>query len=194
MHNKKAINKFLAIILMSILICSFLAVTTFAEETTEVRYATAEDVNLVFDKYLDNFYFTPLPESDTVTKSELYNTMLDTYDEDYPFIPHLKLKLPIRILLDLKNYPKDLITEDDLYMYLDEFEKSSDNPIRVKFVGDLPFWGSILLIMILLGGFCIPSTPNIPNYDYWLEKISVSLSSVTENISSIKETFKSRKR
>lgn len=196
MHNKKAIKKFFAIILMSILMCSFFAVTTFAEETSEVRYATAEDVNLVFGKYVNIYYFTPLSESDTVTKSKLYKTMVDTYNKFASVIPDLKEELPVRILLDLKNHPKDLITEDDLFMYLDEFEKSNDT-IRVKFVGDEYFWVSIIIIIFLFGmtcSICTSSTNDIPNYNNVFGEIQKSMRSITDNLSSIKEIIKSKKR
>lgn len=196
MHNKKAIKKFFAIILMSILMCSFFAVTTFAEETNEVRYATSEDVNLVFGKYVNIYYFTPLSESDTVTKSKLYKTMVDTYNKFASVIPDLKEELPVRILLDLKNHPKDLITEDDLFMYLDEFEKSNDT-IRVKFVGDEYFWVSIIIIIFLFGmtcSICTSQTNDIPNYSNIFGEIQKSMRSITDNLSSIKEIIKFKKR
>lgn len=185
MHNKKAIKKFIAIILMSILMCSFFAVITFAEETSEVRYVTSEDVNLVFDKYLTSSYFTPLSDSDTVTKSKLYKNMVNTLKNNYSTM-NLNDELPIRIVLDLTNYPNDMITEDDLFMYIDEFKKEEGQVVQIKFYVDSFSLFYLITIMLLFALICKPSIPDIPNYSSILRNIELNLSSIKDSVFSKK--------
>jgi len=183
MHNKKTIQKFSAIILISMLICLFFSVTSFAEETAKVRYVTSREVNLVFDKYLENTSFDPLSDSNTVTKSELYNAIRGNFGSEDTFVK----KLPTKIVLDLTTYPEELITENNLFMYIDEFEKVNNNQVRVKFVGDSDFWLSIILIMLLFAAICKTSTPHIPDYREKLWDIDKTLISIKEAINSKKK-------
>ena len=143
-YNRCFIRKTITVLLMSVVF-----LTTFAQETqtvhteeSEIRYVTSSDVNLVFNKYVTDF--KDLPDSTTVTKSQLYEAISNSSEENEP-----ENILPLKIVLELRNHPEDLITENDLNMYIDELEECEANRELEDF-SDEVFWYVVALAIFII--------------------------------------------
>ena len=124
------------------------SIVVFAEETQandveKSRYASSEEVFIVFEPYLN--WFNPdgeakLKEVDTVKKSYLYSLIKSG---------HYEKDLPTKIRLDLLNNPEDLITEQELLKYIDEIKENKVNETNVTVSFTPFFW----IVAILFGVF-----------------------------------------
>lgn len=163
-------RKILISLIISIFIISAFSITAFAQGThqvhtdvNETKYVSSSDVNLVFDN-VD--YFDSLPDSKTITKSELYENLSHC-------------KIPTRIVLDLKINSEDLITEDDLLMYLEELEKENIQSFWKGFAKTSAIVIGFLLFLISLS---MPSSKSELDYRNKFDDIKDMLGKIADNI------------
>ena len=136
-YNKCFISKTITVLLMVVVLFTTFSVTTFAQETqpvhteeNEVKYVSSDDVHKVFSKY--ESYFKSIPDGETVTKSDLLENIKES-------------NVPTRIILDLEINTEDLISEDDLVMYLEEIEeKENERNCNIR------DWILIILVFLLV--------------------------------------------
>ena len=126
-YNKCFMRKTITVLLMVVAFLTTFSIITFAQETQtvhteekQIKYVSSKDVNLVFKKYVKNF--KDVPDSVYVTKSQLYEAISNSSKEKEP-----EDILPLKIVLELRNHPEDLIKENDLNMYIDELEENEVN-------------------------------------------------------------------
>lgn len=159
-------RKILISLIISIFIISVFSITAFAQgtqqvhtEDNETKYVSSSDVNLVFDN-------VSLPDSKTITKSQLYESLSHK-------------KIPTKIILDLKINSEDLITEDDLLMYLEELEKENIQSFWKGFAKTSAIVIGFLLFFIILS---IPSPESALDYRNKFDDIKDMLGKIANNI------------
>lgn len=172
-------NKILSILIITIMLCALFSVTVFATSETqtttatqqEVRYVTGYEVNIVFGSYiLDEEEF---PEKETVTKGQLYDRIKNS------------VGLSKKIHLDLYSNKEELITQEDLSVYLDIMERK-DNEIIIRFsLG-------VYVIAIIFGLFLCMSISSIGNAIYTLKPSFSEKSDFTEPFEKIAEAIKEK--
>lgn len=177
LKKKNAVRKILISLFISILFISAFSVIAFAQETqpvhneeNEAKYVSTKQVNRVFRKLSD---FVELPESETITKSNLYESLSS----------ECKSNLPTRIILDLEINSEDMITEDDLIMYLEEIEEES-----TKGYCNVAIWVFLLLMLVMvsilayIAGYCHESILSRINYGKKLDNLKESLDSIKDKM------------
>lgn len=138
LKNKKTVRKILISLFISILFISAFSVIAFAQETQpvdidkeEVKYVSSEQVYQVFGGYFT--MFESIPDGKTIAKSDLLESLNTS-------------KVPTRIILDLEINSEELISEDDLIMYLEEIEKEHE---KKDFENNMVFFLAVLGLIII---------------------------------------------
>lgn len=136
-YNKCFMRKTITVLLIVVVLFTTFSITTFAQETqnvhteeNEVKYVSSDVVHKVFSKYVS--YFKSIPDGETVTKSDLLENIKES-------------NVPTRIILDLEINSEDLISEEDLVMYLEEIEeKENTRNCNIK------DWILIILVFLIV--------------------------------------------